>query len=105
MALDVFALVVNFLGEDWMFKHITIGLFEASRQTLTRSLQELLEQYGLTKNIIVYVKNECTNLITMTFALKSIVSFEALGMIEKFWGPCFGHAFSKVHQYAIITKE
>ncbi len=108
MALDVFALVVNFLGEDWMLKHIIIGLFEAfktSRQTLTRSLQDILEQYGLTKTIIVYVKNECANLITMTFALKSIVSFEALGMIKNFWGPCFGHAFSKVHQYVIITKE
>jgi hypothetical protein len=52
MALDVFALGVNFLGEDWMFKHITIGLFETfetSKQTLTRSLQDLLEQYGLIK--------------------------------------------------------
>ncbi len=79
MALDVFALVVNFLREDWMLKHITIGLFEAfetSRQTLTISLQDLLEQYGLTKNIIVYVKNECANMITMTFALKSIVSLK-----------------------------
>jgi hypothetical protein len=41
----------------------------------------------------------------MTFALKSIESFETLGMIENFWVPCFWHAFSKVHQYAIITKE
>jgi hypothetical protein len=100
MAFDVFALFVNFLGEDWMLKKITIGLFEAfetSRQTLIRSLQEVLKQYGLTKNIIVYVKNECANLITMTSALKSIVSFEALGMIKNFWGPCFGHAFFKVH--------
>jgi hypothetical protein len=103
MALDVFALVVNFLGEDWMLEQIIIGLFEAfetSRQPLTRSLQNLLKQYGLSKNIFVYIKNECANLITMTSTLKSIVSFEALGMIENFWGPCSGDAFSKVHQYA-----
>jgi len=28
-AYDVFGLVVNFLEEDWMPKHITISLFEA----------------------------------------------------------------------------
>jgi hypothetical protein len=59
MALDVFALVVNFLGEDWMFKHITISLFETfetSRQTLTRSLQYLLEQFGLTKKSLFMFK-------------------------------------------------
>jgi hypothetical protein len=59
MALDVFALVVNFLGEDWMFKHITISLFETfetSRQTLTRSLQDLLEQFGLTKKSLFMFK-------------------------------------------------
>jgi hypothetical protein len=27
-AQDVFALVVNFLRQDWVLKHITIGLFE-----------------------------------------------------------------------------
>jgi hypothetical protein len=27
-AYDVFALVINFLGNDWL-KHVTIGLFES----------------------------------------------------------------------------
>jgi high-affinity Fe2+/Pb2+ permease len=30
-AHDVFALVFNFLGKDWVLKHITIGLFETSK--------------------------------------------------------------------------
>jgi len=30
-AHDVFALVFNFLGKDWVPKHITIGLFETSK--------------------------------------------------------------------------
>jgi hypothetical protein len=30
-AHDVFALVVKFLGNDWMPKHITIGLLKASK--------------------------------------------------------------------------
>ncbi len=42
-----------------MHKHISIGLFETfetSRQALARSLQDLLEQYSLAKNIITYVQ-------------------------------------------------
>jgi hypothetical protein len=46
-AYDVFTLVVSFLGEDWMPKHIIINSFETLGQTLARSLQDLLEQYGL----------------------------------------------------------
>jgi 5-bromo-4-chloroindolyl phosphate hydrolysis protein len=48
-----------------MPKHITIGLFEASktsRQTLAKKLQDLSKQYGLTKKIFTYVKNEGANL-------------------------------------------
>jgi hypothetical protein len=38
-AYDVFTLVVNFLEEDWMPKHIIINSFETLGQTLARSLQ------------------------------------------------------------------
>ncbi len=47
---DVFTMVVIFWGENWMPKHIIIGLFqtfETLGQTLARNLQDLLEQYGL----------------------------------------------------------
>jgi len=57
-----------------MHKHITIGLFETfkiSRQALARSLQDLLEQYNLAKNIITYVQNEAANLNTMIVTLRS----------------------------------
>jgi hypothetical protein len=67
-------LVAIFLKEDWMHKHITIGLFETfetSRQTLAISLQDLLKQYSLTKNILTYVQNEGANLNTMIVTLKS----------------------------------
>ncbi len=59
-----------------MMKHTTIGLFEAFKTlgpTLAKSLQELLKQYGLTKNILAYVKDEGANLNTMTITLKSII--------------------------------
>jgi hypothetical protein len=40
-AYDVFALVINFLNNDWQPKHVTIGLFEVTKtigQTLVRGL-------------------------------------------------------------------
>jgi len=48
-----FALVIDFLGENWMPKHIIINLFETLGQGLARSLQNLLKQHGLTKKILV----------------------------------------------------
>jgi hypothetical protein len=81
-----------------MSKHIVIGLFEASktlRQTLARNVQNFFEQYGLTKTILAYVKDEGVNLNTMITTLKSIVSCEIFGVMESFKGTCFGHAFFK----------
>jgi hypothetical protein len=37
---DILALVINFLGDDWQPKHITLGLFElidTIRQTLAKN--------------------------------------------------------------------
>jgi hypothetical protein len=44
-ANDVFTLVMNFLGEDWMFKQISIDVFE----TLAKILQNFFKKYGLTQ--------------------------------------------------------
>ncbi len=53
---------------------------------------------------IAYVKDEGSNLNTITTVLKSIVSCDMLGLEESFQGTCFGHAFSKVCQYVIIEE-
>jgi hypothetical protein len=55
----MFCIGCKFFEKNWMHKHISIGLFETfetSRQALARSLQDLLEQYSLAKNIITYVQ-------------------------------------------------
>jgi hypothetical protein len=60
-AYDIFALVINFLDENWQPKKVTIGLFEATEtigQTLAKNLKELLDSYGLSKKIIAYVNKE-----------------------------------------------
>jgi hypothetical protein len=58
-------------------------------------LQDLSKQYGLTKKIFTYAKDEGANLNTMTITLKSIVSCEDLGVMKSFQGIWFEHAFSK----------
>jgi hypothetical protein len=45
---------------------------------------------------MAYVKNEGSNFKTMTTALKSIVSCDVLGLIERSHDSYFGHAFFKV---------
>ncbi len=58
-AYDVFTLVINFLSNDWQPKHVTIGLFEATKitgQALVKSLIELLDKYGLKKKILLMSK-------------------------------------------------
>jgi len=68
-------------------KKINIELFEAlktTRQTLTRNLIELLDQYGLRKNIIAYVKNEGLNLNALTNVFNFVVWCEIFGLEKHF---------------------
>jgi len=64
----------------------------------------LFDQYGLRNKIIAYVKDEGSNLNTMTIALKYIVKCEIFRLDESFQGACFGHVFSKACQY-VTTNE
>jgi hypothetical protein len=57
------------------------------------------------KKIIVYVKDERSNLNIMTIFLKFIVSCGVLGLDEKFQSTCFDHVFPKVCQYATTNKK
>ncbi len=86
-AHDVFALMINFLNNDWQPKHVIIGLFEAietTSQALVRSLIELLDKYGLKKKIIAYVKDEGSNFNAMTTALKDVINCESFSLEESF---------------------
>ncbi len=68
---DFFALVINFLSNDWQPKRVTIGLFgmtETIDQALARSLTKLLDKYNLRKNISAYVKDEGSNFNAMNIA-------------------------------------
>ncbi len=97
-AHDIFALLINFLGSYWQPKQMTIGLFEIIEtigQNLATNLTKLLDQYGLRKKTIAYVKDEGSNLTIMTITFKWIVKREILGLDESFQGIYFGHSFFK----------
>jgi hypothetical protein len=107
-ALDTFALVINFLTLDWESKHVAIGLFKAKDTigiNLASQLQVLFEKYNLINKIICCVKDEGTNLSTMTNVLKQIVNYERLGKLAPCEGVCFGHALSKTCQYATSNEK
>jgi hypothetical protein len=76
-AHDVFVLVIIFLGSNWKPKYVTLGLFEVAEiieQVLAKNLIELLDAYGLKNKIIAYVKDEGSNLNTLTNTLKFVVN-------------------------------
>ncbi len=83
-------------------------MFEATkiiRQTLANNLTKLLDQYGLRNKIITYVKDEGSNLNTMTIGLNFVIKCEILGLDENFQGAYFGHVFSKACQYATTNGK
>jgi len=59
----------------------------------------------LRKKIIAYVKNEGSNLNTMTYYIKKIVSCSILGLEESHQCICFEYAFSKMCQYATTNEK
>jgi len=63
----------------------------------------MLEKFGLASKLLCYVKDEGTNLGTMTTTLKSVLSCEALNLLAPFDGACFGHAMNKTIQY--VTND
>ncbi len=75
-----------------MFKAI-----EISGQTLANNLTKLFDQYGLRNKIIAYVKDEGSNLNTMTIILKFVLKCEVFNLDESFQGAYFGHLFSKAY--------
>ncbi len=69
------------------------------------NLIELFDFHELKREIITFVKDDGFYLNTMITSLKSIVSYNVLGLKESFQGTCFDHAFPKVCQYATTYEK
>lgn len=58
-AYDVFALIINVLGNGWQPKHVTSSLFKAIktiRQALAKNLTKLLHKHDLRKKLLLMSK-------------------------------------------------
>jgi hypothetical protein len=63
---------------------------------MTNQVEVLLNTFGLLAKVIVYVKDERSNLSTLINALTSVISCSPFQLPCPFLGSCFGHAMSKV---------
>ncbi len=54
--------------------------FNTTMHALAKNLTKLLDKYDLKEKIISYVKDEGSNLNTMTITLKFIISCDILGL-------------------------
>jgi len=77
--VDTFILIVHFLNDKWEPCHVTIGFFEianTSRSAMALQVNDVLAKHGLNACVLAYVKDERSNLSTMTFVLTSVVFCE-----------------------------
>jgi hypothetical protein len=80
-----------------------VGLFEVhntSGVNMVEHVKSLVASFGLLDKVIAYVKDEGNNLVSFTIVLTLVVSCSTLKLVSPFIGSCFGHAISKVAQYA-----
>jgi hypothetical protein len=86
---DTFALVINFINDDWVPCHSTIELFETFDTfgiTLAKQLKSLLVEYQF-----ITKKDEGTNLSSLGIVLTLIISYAYYNLfhlfVDLFW-PC-----------------
>jgi len=97
-SFNTFALVINFINEEWVPCHVIVGMFEAlntSRATLVEQMKSFLVEYQLSIKIIVCVKDESAKLNTIVIALTYVVSFAPLQIASSFIDIFFWHFFFK----------
>jgi hypothetical protein len=100
IGFNTFALVVNFIDDAWVLKHVNVDIFKTPNiagATLVEIIKPLLAKFKFTHTIITYVKDEGSNLNTLTVIAYIIVSCESLQLETPFVGVCFGHVMSKAY--------
>jgi hypothetical protein len=75
------------------------------RINVGKNFIDIFYAYELRNKIIAYVKNEASNLNTMTSVFKYIVKCGTLSFEESFQGTCFGPFLSKAYQYVMINEK
>ncbi len=90
--IDTFSLVINFIDDVWMPRHVTIGLFEAfnsTRATFVKIVKSFLVEFQLTEKEIPYVEDGKSNWNTLATTLFIVVSCAPLQLVNPFVSWCF----------------
>jgi hypothetical protein len=102
-----FCIGYEFLGDNWVpntYYNWFVWNIWNIRSNIGKKCTRSYKVVWITKNILVYVKDEGSYLNTMTTIYKSIVNCETLSMVENVKGTCFVHALLKACQY-VTPKE
>jgi hypothetical protein len=65
-----FAMMVNFINDEWELVHILVGIFEVqniSGATMAIYVEMLLYSIGLLNKVIMYVKDKGCNTTTSSY--------------------------------------
>jgi hypothetical protein len=74
---DIFALVMNFIDDAWVPKHVNDGIVESpniANVVLVEIVKPLLAKFQFTHKIVAYVKDKGSNLSTLITAFSIIVN-------------------------------
>jgi hypothetical protein len=85
--IHTFVLIFHFLNDKQC--HITIRFSELKDMfgnAMAIKMNDVLTKHGLNTHVFAYVKDDGSNLATMTFALTFVVSCEVLGLSTPFIG-------------------
>jgi hypothetical protein len=89
---DTFAIVFSFINNLYEPTHVIVGIFEVHNTigvAIANQVKVLLDFFGLLDKVIAYLKDEGSNLSTLTLALVNVVTCYPLQLISPFVGSCF----------------
>ncbi len=99
IGFDTFAMIVNFVNNNWVSTYYIIGLFEVPNTfgvALVKIVKPLIIQFQLVDKVLVYVKNKDSNFNTLENVLSITTSCKLLELEKPFIGTYFDHVMNKV---------
>lgn len=106
-SFDTFAMVINFVDNNWVSRHITIGLLKTPNTFgvfFSKIGKTFLVQFQFVDKVLICVKDEGNNLNTFENVFPTTTRYKLLELEKPFINTCSNHVMSKMCQYA-ITKE
>jgi hypothetical protein len=101
-SFDTFAMVTNFVDNNWVPQHITISLFKMPNTfgvIFSKIVKLFLVQFQLADKVLVYIKDEGNNLNTFENVFSTTIRCKLLELKKSFANTCSNHVMNKMCQY------